>query len=257
MHKSLFIFLLFFETTGYSQNKGDLTFRVEVGRQNWRMSELNDIITDVSLIQHGQLNSPRDTKFERGLKITGSFGYQFSRLWEVGLKSNHQQGNCAHSDGFILPDGLGSYDTLDVDITYLSNTQSIGLFTRMSINNLVSWDAKSNLLNRLMLGVQFSCSYGFSSFETNRLILEDQMIISEDVFYKANANFILAGVEIDAGWLISKSNFVSSIGVNVGYQYFKTPDLANATGNNFMGSNRSVGVNLSGIYFGGYLKLGK
>ena len=241
----------------YGQNKGELGFKFEFNSQFIDMSNVNSVLLDESLITLGDLNTPRIEVFSKGKSFSGSINFQFLKNWSFGLNSSLIIGNITHSDGFIIPIGENVGDTMQINRNYTASSISIGIDSRLSISNLFKFNEKKGMVNRLLFGLNLSTGYGFASFDVIELWFYNGQTTYENSRWQYKSNGLQSRVGLDLGVLVTKNNLISSIGFNIGYQFYKTDNLKDRSGDNFMTTGKNSNLDFSGLYFGGVLKLAR
>lgn len=242
------------------QTKGQLLFSLDVGNQKMGMNEINSIILDNELFILGQLNTTRENRFTDGNKLVGSLGYQFTPYWELGGCLNYQYADCHHFDGFLIYDDWLVLDTILRERNYFSSSLTGGIYSRLNVSKILALESHSPLLNRLLLGVNFSVGYSKSQFVATDYFLSienDKDRIYERELYRSSARGLHLETSFDIGIKLSKGKLFSSLGAEIGYQYLVTGHLANRSGDSIMELERTSNIDMSGIFINAFIKIGR
>lgn len=243
----------------FCQTKGQLLFTFDAGIQKVSMSEINSIILDNELLSIGQLNTNREDSFTDGNKLVGSLGYQLTSFWELGGYANYQYGDCQHIDGFMILDN-GVLDILHVERNYFSSSLTGGVYNRLNVSSILGLENYSTFFNRVLLGANFSVGYSRSQFVATDYFLSienNKDRIQEREVYRSSAQGVHLEASFDIGIKLSKGKLFSSLGAEIGYQYLVTENLANRSGDSFLGLGRTSNVNMSGLFISGFVKIGR
>lgn len=243
----------------FGQNVSEIDFKFSVANQAMNMDQVNSIILDASKVQNGNINLPRVDSFNSGTKLTGSLGYQLTPLWGIGLQSSFQSSKCSHDDGLSVFIG-GMPDTVHNKTTYSIVNYSIGAFCRFNISNALNFGDHNNFLNRISAGLTLHLAHSSTRFFETEFYFDPEkndILVNEVGRYQGEANGLHSELSFDVGIDLTRKKIITGVGLEFGYQYLVSTNLSNRGGENFLGTNDSANVNLSGVFFGTYFKLGK
>jgi hypothetical protein len=242
----------------FGQSKGELSIQFGADQQSIQMSNTNSIILNESYLSVGELNLPRIDSFSDAVNFSTNISYQFLNNWSFGVYGNFQSATVNHYDGLYIVDGdFNILDTIDVQRKYLTTTISFGITSRLNISNLLGFQKKQGMLNRLLIGLNLSTGYGLSKFKVVEYWSFDDNVGLEMNRFNYKANGYQSKIGMDFGFILSKKSLITSIGLNLGYQRYVTDNFSNRTGATFLNTGYNSNVDFSGLYFGGNLTLSR
>jgi hypothetical protein len=244
-----------------AQNKGDFTFEFEVGRQYFAMKQFNDMLRDSSRYDPELKDSISTTTIDQGYRFSYSMHYQPWEFQDIGIYGTYQSGETSHLLLLFFPSGP-TMDTLLINYAYKVSSIGGGLRSTFYLNKFLHWEEKASALNRFNVGLELNTGLTYSTFREIEKATDEQYISVYYEPYRYNSLHFQGMVGLKLGVDITRSNFLSGIGVKFGYQFGKSRVLENSNDMTFSSNNNafrgaSMKLDFSGIYGGIYLKLGK
>lgn len=258
-----FTFLLFlFQAAKAQSQKEKLSFEFGYGVNSYKMNDLNNYYIN----GWGNTANNQDwfiDKIEYGYHFQTGVKYQILDYLDIGIYGSYQYGlstrggQQAISTSFYT--GLSVYHDGIAELK--TGALGLGLSTTYFFSQTLKFQEKETILNRLHLGLELNGGIGFAkakqskTFKTHSPANEYNLFDSQDFQGQLGLKVIYDFI---------KSPLITSLGFRIGYQYFKTNNLANLNGNQMFGINvqengasQPIELDFSGIYVGTFLIIGK
>jgi len=247
-----------------AQDKHNLSVEFNVNRANYKMESLNSYLGDTNYFPSMFYGKDLEGNIKSGIDYNLVLSYQPFNFIDFGIFSNYQYSSIRRQKEFAF--GTPPYPTYVVEGTNSIevNALSTGLSTRLYINKLLHLDqSNSQFLKKLQLSIGFSGGLGFSTLidrETSYISGTPNNNSNDGKKFQYKATDFQGRTELGIGYKIGKSLF-SDVGFKIGYQFFRTSLLKNASGSSVYPSGypktQTINLDFSGIYYGIYLKIGK
>src|SRR5690554_1921817 len=231
----------------------NINFSIGYGINTYSMGSLNQFYVDsfamlptVDLLQN---------HIKKGELFYVNFSFQPNNHFDIGVNGSYQYGKSnskpifTETDdyGFPIKDHCGSFNLQTEAI-------SVGISGTWYIDALLKWQEKENALNRFHFGVEVNGGIGFSK----AIIDMSYPTIPEGSFYEFFTSKDFQGqIGLEAEYDITQSPIFTTLGIRLGYQYFRTKPLINRNKITWEVNNEKINLDFSGFYFGTYLKIGK
>lgn len=231
-----------------------ISFELGYGINTYEMDDLNAYY--INLFAASPAVNILNDEIKRGQHFRLGLNYKPLESLEVGLYGGYQYGRSKYGTVFQEFDAQNGHIAYHKG-TYAFTTEALtaGASATWYFSGLMGLQRKTNALNKLHLGLELSAGAGFSRAVAD-MRYPTYPIISVYDFRKSTDFQGQAGVKIEFDFV--KSPFVTTLGVRVGYQYFRTGTLKDNTGQDWtVLGQHPINLDFSGAYFGAYVKLGK
>jgi hypothetical protein len=236
---------------GFSQDSiPRLSFEFGYSYHTYAMDTLND-----KLIEPAMNTSVKflDEKLVSGHGFNFNIGYQVSESFQFGFHGDFQRGSSEYNPMFPM----GSQPPIEGFYSIRTENLNAGIHLTYWFSAL--FDKTSRVSSkRLKYGVATNLGIGRGSYEIFIFAPIDQYSESYHRIFSANA--FHGQFELKTEYQIMKKSLFSSIGIRVGYQYFRTNYLrTRAEEYNLVASypDSKLQLDFSGFYYGIYLKLAR
>lgn len=232
-----------------------LSFEFGYGLNKYSMKNLNRYFIDSVTSQ----SNPKtlDKKIEKGQMFGLSINYRPSKYFNVGLFSLYQYGSQSLTPKFIETDDFGKV-IAQHERNYQLKTQAIsfGVSSTFFLNTLLKLDQKkSKLLQNLKLGIGLNGGVAYSKVISD---MRSKSLPSASYYEFFESMDFQGQAFVDIGYYFSNSNFFSSIGIKLGYQYFVTKTVRDRLDNEWIIFNEyPINLDFSGLFIGTYIMIGK
>lgn len=262
--KILLIILSLVPMLIYAQEKNNLTFNVEYNRHQFAMEQINSYLSDTNYFSTNVFSGASANQVNRGNNFAMSISYQPNSIVDFGFYGSYQNSKLYRTPYFyedldpIWNPGQNIV-THEGDYEFSIESLCLGLTSTIFLNKILKFEQKNNnLLNRILLGVNFKGGIGFAETHEEYSYPTIPFMFSNGT-YSAKSFHGQLGLRL--GYIISKKSIFSAVGINIGYQFFKTPNIKNKIGQDIVESanyaNVSANLDFSGLYGGLYLTIGK
>ena len=252
-------FLLFLSQVAKAQSqKEKLSFEFGYGVNSYQMNDLNKFYID------GWAETTRDNNWffdhiNFGNNFSLGLNYQAFKSFDFGVYGSYQYGKSDIVQGLSEQGNWRNY--------HLGNAQlrteaiGVGISSTYFFSETLGFQEKESTLNRLHLGLEFNGGIGFS-----RAVISStfETYPEANLYGFFNSQDFQGQLGLKVIYDFVKSPLITSLGLRIGYQYFKTNNLANLNGNQMFGINvqengasQPVELDFSGIYVGTFLIIGK
>ncbi len=227
-----------------------LSFEFGYSYHAFAMDTLND-----KLIEPAMNTSVKflDKKLESGHGFNFKIGYQISESFQFGFYGDFQRGSSEYKPMFPM----GSQPPVEGFYSIRTENLNTGIHLTYWVSSLLSKISKVPS-KRLKYGFATNLGVGKGSYEIFIFAPIDQFSESYHRIFSANA--FHGQFELKSEYQITKRSLFSSIGLKVGFQYFKTDYLrTRAEEYNLVASypDSKLQLDFSGMYYGIYLKLAR
>ena len=252
MKNLLIIILLPF--TILSQNRN--TFRIEFNTdfRGYEMNEFNERINNPAFIDTSLYDELSRISLSEGFNFGMSISYRPFKFISLGVYGGYQYGSVKRDLRFVFYQGGNGIpnDTLFLERRYEAQSYNAGLNAKLIFNQMNFW-SKYSLLKKIESGLNIQVGYGWTSLMTYD---SSEEYGNEDFkgYYYAQGVQLTSSFKI--GYILTKNNYFSSIGLSLGYQYYVTSDLQ-AEGGLFFPNNEKTKLDFSGFNIGLYLSIGR
>jgi hypothetical protein len=236
---------------GFSQDSiPRLSFEFGYSYHSYAMDTLND-----KLIEPAMNTSVKflDERLESGHGFNFKIGYQISESFQFGFYGDFQRGSSEYNPMFPM----GSQPPVEGFYSIRTENLNAGIHLTYWVSSLLSKISKVPN-KRLKYGFATNLGVGKGSYEIFIFAPINQFSESYHRIFSANA--FHGQFELKSEYQITKRSLFSSIGLKVGYQYFKTDYLrTRAEEYNLIASypDSKLQLDFSGMYYGIYLKLAR
>lgn len=201
------------------------------------------------------------SKVGNSFKLT--IGYQPLDFFEVGIFGNYQYLRIERPYEYVYEDPFDP--NLNVNLSGIAHTNSSVIATGLSVNTyfnkLLNWDqVKSSFLGRLQLSLRLEGGVAFSKVMNGEGFYPQNDATFPYTSRNYSATNAIGSAELDLGYLVIDKTLFSTIGVKCGYQWLNTHTLQDQVDTPLrfgQNSTSTLKLNLSGFYYGIYLKIGK
>ena len=246
----------------YSQEKGKLSLSFEYNSQQFALERVNGYLLDTNYFSTYTFNEVQTNQIKKGHSFGLSASYQALSFADFGIYGSYQVGKITRTPYFyedldpvwnpgqniITHEGQYSFDVYSI---------FVGIKATLYINKLLKLDEKSNVfLNNLIIGTELKGGYGFASTKETYAYPSFQVAFPYSSYSSQNFQ---GKIGLQLGYILSKKSIFSAIGLNLGYQIFKTPVIKDPVGEELYYNNKELSANIdfSGLYFGAFLTIGK
>lgn len=256
MKKIFILYAVFFGySVAFSQDKQPrLSVDFGYGYQDFSMNKLNEFYIDsfASRLQFGpimenHINSGQ--QFRLGLTFTPSGMYDFGVYgsYQYGFSKSDQNIEFVNDGGDVV---YSSQSTVQLN----TNALGVGASATFYISHLLQFHKKENAWNRLHFGVEGSGGVGFSQV---RFSWYDANFSSPPDI-RSSTDF-QGQIGVKTEYDFTKSPLITTLGIRLGYQYFRTKTLQDKSGMEWkvFPTNQAINLDFSGFYIGTYVKFGK
>ena len=234
---------------------GKLSFDFSAANQFWKMSSLNQYLTDPLNADH--IYSTNNPYLKSGIKFQGALNYQFANYLMLGFYGNYQFATCTMDRNFVVYDASENTETnFETDLFTKANTLSFGVNLGVSYDNLSKHLFKTKYLQQIKLSNQIKVGYAQSNLQSYYVFKEPSQI--EFPKNSGASQHLVGDLSLSVAFPILTNPVFSSIGLNVGYQFYKSGIILNAANQSISISNGTqVHLDFSGWYAGLNFELGK
>ena len=230
-----------------------LSFEIGTGISYYSMKNLNEFYID----NFAKKNKLLTSNINNGFHFYTNIKYQPSLLFDFGVYGSFQTGNSKGYPEFTETDDLGAEIQLHKGAFDLT-TQAIGLGVSNSwyISKLLNFRQKENkFLQNFRIATEFNLGIGFSDVIAN-FIFNTYKLASD--YSRFNTKDFQGQVALKFEYDFIKTPIISSIGLKIGYQYFKTNKVKDSNGNDWIVLDKShIDLDFSGFFSSLYLSFGK
>lgn len=257
--KSLLIIILFLSCmqSGFVVfgQIGKLSFDFSAANQFWKMNSLNQYLTDPMNDDH--IYSTNNPYLKSGIKFQGALNYQFANYLMLGLYGNYQFASGTMDRNFVVYDASeNTMINFNTDLHTKANTISFGVNLGICYDNLSKHLFKTKYLQQIKFSNQFKFGYAQSNLQSYYVFKEPIQI--EFPKNSGASQHLVGDLSLSVAFPILTNPVFSSIGLNVGYQYYKSGIIRNAANQTISISNGTqVHLDFSGWYAGLNFTLGK
>ncbi|MBW7868847.1 MAG: hypothetical protein H3C31_11025 [Brumimicrobium sp.] len=255
MKKVLYItMLIIFSSLNIYAQKDKFSFSFGYGVNTYSMGNINEFYID-SFAAKPNVNMLNDN-IKKGSQYQFSLSYQPNRHFDVGLYGSYQYGNSKSKPLMVETDNWG-FPVKEHKGTYELRTEAIsaGISATWYIDGLLNWHEKETTLNRFHFGVEVNGGVGFSRVVLDMRYPTFPAVSSYDYFTSRDFQGQF-GVKVEYDF--TKSPIYTTLGIRLGYQYFKTQTVKGRLGEEWVALGKyPINLDFSGFYFGVYLKIGK
>ncbi len=249
----VFTLALLSSITIFAQNKNKLSFELGYGVNTFQMQTLNQDYIKSDIIPGNIF----ENKIEQGSNIFLNLKFQPTNLFDIGVYGNYQFGNTSASPKMYVLDDLGQ--TIDTAIgDFVLRTEAIGLGVTNSwyISHILKFqDSKSSFLKNFRIATEFSVGVGFSK------VTHDYQYptLQSSSFYEFFTSQDFQGqVALKFEYDYLSSPLFGTIGLKIGYQYFKTKTVKDRHGKEWVvGQVKPINLDFSGLFGSVYVGFGK
>ncbi len=257
---SFLFILLILGFDSFSQKPRELSLEISYGGLNSQLESLNDYFQDsgafyYKLYEESNVNRQINNVTQYSIGVN----YQITNALGFGINIDHIFASLKIPTSLTfepypgIPDSNSTYYGLS-----LLRISSIGISGASQIffnKHLNFGESRLKIIRSLELYTRLSCGVSINRYEKRSSF---HMADFSQIEYKSKA--FQGRAEIGIGYRFGKSIF-SVIGMKVGYQYLKTGNVRNYSNSKLSYGNVSepkfVSLDLSGLYYGIYLKFGK
>ena len=232
-----------------------LSFDLSGANQFWKMNSLNQHMTDPNNADYTySSNSPY---LKSGIKFQGALNYQFGNYLMLGLYSNYQFAQCTIDRNFVVYDASENSTTnFKTDWITKLKTLSFGVNLGICYDNLSKQLFKTKYLQQIKFSNQIKVGYAQSNL-LSYYVFNEPIQLEFPRNNGASKHFV-GDLSMSVAFPFRTSHVLSSIGLNIGYQYYKSGIIRNLANQSISISNGTqVHLDFSGFYFGIYLTIGK
>jgi hypothetical protein len=220
---------------------GKLSFDFSAANQFWKMNSLNQYLTDPMNDDH--IYSTNNPYLKSGIKFQGALNYQFA--------------TCTIDRNFVVYDASENTTTnFNTDLLTKANTLSFGVNLGVSYDNLSKHLFKTKYLQQIKFSNQIKFGYAQSNLQSYYVFKEPTQI--EFPKNSGASHHLVGDLSLSVAFPILTNPVFSSIGLNVGYQFYKSGIILNAANQSISISNGTqVHLDFSGLYAGLSFTVGK
>lgn len=247
----LSIALFFFSFGLLSQTENELNVKFSYNRNTYSMSDLNQFLTDPKTYDSNIYSETPSDKVRSGNHFSLNIKYQWNQFFDVGIYGSYQQGGFTRQHSFSFYDSMvGDTVVVEFDYELKSFAFGTGISSTVYLNHLLSHESNTSR-NHLMYGVNLMSGIGFATVQDLFVFDFEQ----QNINHRAQSFQGIADLFVE--FPLTNSNFMSSVGMNIGYQYFKTGFVRNSVGPEIPNTIDPVKLKLdfSGVFFGAYLNI--
>lgn len=243
-----------FGVIAYGQdNYPKVSFDMGYNNQFVKMKTFNQYFIDSNFIKFSGI----DETFKQLHNFNLAFRVRPKSIYDIGLLIGFQ-------DGFIVdkPTLKGLDDNLNLFFTEgyskLSvQSLNIGLVNTFYIDRFFEFQSEINILNRIDFGIDLLIGYSLTSVtnEFHNTTVDPISISLADWF----TNDFYSKIGISVEYLLFSETISCTIGFRTGYQFLKTNTMADRLEDEYikMPYVEPINLDLSGLFYGVYLKIGK
>jgi hypothetical protein len=183
--------------------------------------------------------------------------YQFRNYLMLGLYSNYQFAQCIIDRNFVVYDASENSTTyFNTDWITKSNTLSFGVNLAICYDNLSKHFFKTKYLQQIKFSNQIKVGHAQSNL-LSYYVFNEPIQLEFPRNNGASKHFV-ADLSMSVAFPLRTSHILSSIGLNIGYQYYKSGIIRNVANQSISISNGTqVHLDFSGFYFGLHMTIGK
>lgn len=218
------------------------------------MEEFNNRINDPAYIDTSLYDELTRISLTEGFNFGMSVSYRPFQFISLGVYGGYQFGKTERDIRTIL----NQYDVFTPNDTFpgkrMFEVQSInvGLNSSLIINQMNFWKSRAELKN-IECVINLKTGFGWASLFRDDVFERGVPDDSKGVFKSKGFQFVST---IQLGYILTNSNYFSSIGIQAGYQYYITSDLQSESGL-FLPIDDRRRLNFSGFTVGAYLSIGR
>tara|TARA_R110002072_G_scaffold298981_1_gene473757 strand:- start:9321 stop:10085 length:765 start_codon:yes stop_codon:yes gene_type:complete len=233
--------------------KGKLSFEFGVGLNSYSMRNLNQFYIDSFAEKFELLDNP----IKKGLNGFTSVKFQPTELFDIGVYGGYQYGETRSNIEFIFIDNFGDqYETHNG--TFLLKTEAIiiGLTNSWYISHLLKFQNKeSTFLQNFRFATELNAGVGFSKVTSD----VQYPTFKQATFYEFFTSTDFQGqVALKFEYDYVTKPIIGTIGVKIGYQYFKTKTVKDRYNEEWIVLDEyPINLDFSGIFGAIYLSFGK
>lgn len=255
----LFPFLLF------SQEKGTFMIEAQADYRMHRFSELNELINDEYYA--GSVSYDK-VLMEGGMSYGLNVLYVVTPFINIGLYGEFQNSSTTQKKYYEYGvDPTVNFQDVILN-TYRVQSYNLGISTNFNLNNVSFWK-NTSWLSRIDSKINLQIGYGKAFFISKSKTISSEYLESINldvdnagsellaVIYSSDGFQAIASLKL--GYQLSKSRYFTSVGINVGYQYFTTNAINYKRGDEkiFPHPELRTKLDLSGLTAGIYLTIGR
>lgn len=253
MRNILFIIALVFSVFSHSQ-ENKLSFEFGYGINSYSMGKLNEFYIDsFALKSH---NNILQDYVKTGQQFRLGINYKPNELFDFGLYSGYQYGNSKFKPSITETDDYGFPIKEHCGTSELrTEAIAVGINASWYIDGLLKWNERESILNRFHFGLELNGGIGFSKVIANFRYPTLPIASSYNFFTSKDFQGQLG---VKAEYDFTKSPIFTTLGIRLGYQFYKTQNVKDRFGENWeVDGKYPINLDFSGFYFGTYLKIGK
>lgn len=224
-----------------------LNFQFGVNHHHFEMDTVNNFI-DAAINASVKL---LDTRIETGTCYNFKLGYNFTTYFDLGVFGSFQIGKSEYKP--LYP--MGNNPPVEGFYSIKTDNLNAGLYSTLWLSSILHKPTNS-IFARLKYGLSTNIGYARGNFRQLTYVPINEFAVSR---YRVFSNeSLLYQIELKSEYLLTKKHLFSSIGFNIGYQWFKTDYVKTQLGENELSNGGTkIMLDFSGFYYGIYLKLAR
>lgn len=248
------LILLFSLHLNAQQMNNKISLEFGYGLHSYSMNKLNEFYIDSFAIK------PSIDIFQNHIKKGNqyhiSFVYQPNPYFDIGFYGSYQYGNSKSKPKLTEVDDYGFTIKEHCGISELrTEAIAVGINATWYIDGLLKWNERESILNRFHFGLELNGGIGFSKVIADFRYPTLPIASSYNFFTSKDFQGQLG---VKAEYDFTKSPIFTTLGIRLGYQFYKTQNVKDRFGENWeVDGKYPINLDFSGFYFGTYLKIGK
>ena len=261
--KKIVYFLLLMPNMFFAQDKGALSFEFDYNSHDYALNELNEYLIDPNYFGSVFYSSTPTDQIDKGQSFNFSTSYQPLKFAEFGVYGSYQFAKVNRKPRYLedldpVWNPGENVITHEGDYTMQVSSYGIGIITTFFINQILNFEQKnSEFVKRTLIGVELRGGAGFATVNETTGFASVPFEFGVSRF---KSNGFSGRVALKVGYNFLKKPIISSVGFKIGYQFYETSALKNSIDQDFPIFNEttsSVSLDLSGLFVGAFIKLGK
>lgn len=238
-----------------TSSSGRLSFEFGFDQNQFKMHDLNQFYVD----EFASQVTPKllEDGITAGQSLRLGLLYRPYDIFDVGLYSVFQSGMTSSNPQFTQLDEFGTIVANPIGLFSLrTEAIALGLSSNFFISHLLGFSEKnSRFLNGSNLSIELQGGWGYTRVVAD-LQRPDQPMFSSYNFFSSPA--FQGAMGLKYSYDITRNDLISSIGFRFGYQFFKTGNVEDRLGNEWIiqGEN-PISLDFSGLYYGVIVGIGK
>ena len=252
------LFFALFTTPFLSVSQNQLRTEFGVYKQSYKMNTLNSFIVAQYFPDPDLIDSNITSTIQSGLKYEFSTTLRPLKFQDVGVVFSYSRGETFHQRLYLYQGNNPYLDTVNFQNGYKVSSYQLGIKGTTYLNGILNWDAKTSVLNRIVIGVDYSFGVQFSGLKViDKVEQLNNLVTNYYEIRRMQSTNVSGTVGLNIGFELFKGKYLSAIGFRGGYQFAQTGEIRNTAGGTYPTNNSPIRLDFSGLYLGGYLNFGK